>query len=64
MLKEVTADLAFKASNGESATVLHKPRLLGDNGPSYIADELAEYIDAQKMVHVRGTPLHPRPRSA
>ena len=25
-----------------SATVLHKPRLLSDNGPSYIAGELAE----------------------
>ncbi|WP_242496161.1 integrase core domain-containing protein, partial [Sphingobium cupriresistens] len=29
-------------------------------GPSYIAGELAEYIEAQKMSHVRGAPLHPQ----
>jgi len=38
--------------------VLHKPRLFSDNGPSYIAGELAEYIEAQKMSHVRGAPMH------
>ncbi|TPE60609.1 transposase family protein, partial [Sandaracinobacter neustonicus] len=55
-----TLDLALKASGCDSATVLHKPRLLSDNGPSYIAGELAEYIDAQKMSHVRGAPMHPQ----
>ena len=55
-----TLDLALKASGCDSATVLHKPRLLSDNGPSYIAGELAEYIEAQKMSHVRGAPLHPQ----
>ncbi len=55
-----TLDLALKASGCDHATVLHKPRLLSDNGPSYIAGELAEYIEAQKMSHVRGAPLHPQ----
>ena len=55
-----TLDLALKASGCDSATVLHKPRLLSDNGPSYIAGELAEYIEAQKMSHVRGAPFHPQ----
>ena len=55
-----TLDVALKASGCDSATVLHKPRLLSDNGPSYIAGELAEYIEAQKMSHVRGAPLHPQ----
>ncbi len=55
-----TLDLALKASGCDSATVLHKPRLLSDNGPSYIADELAGYIEAQQMSHVRGAPLHPQ----
>ena len=41
-------DLALEASGCDSATVLHKPRLLSDNGPSYIAGELAEYIEARK----------------
>ena len=31
-----------------------------DNGPSYIAGELDEYIEANKMSHVRGAPMHPQ----
>jgi transposase InsO family protein len=38
-----TLDLALAASGCDSATVRHKPRLLSDNGPSYIAGELAVY---------------------
>jgi transposase InsO family protein len=56
-----TLDLALAASGCDSATVLHKPRLLSDNGPSYIAGELAEYIEARKMSHVRGAPCTPDP---
>ena len=55
-----TLDLALAASGCDSATVRHKPRLLSDNGPSYIAGELAEYIEARKMSHVRGAPCHPQ----
>ncbi len=55
-----TLDLALAASGCDSATVLHKPRLLSDNGPSYIAGELAQYIEARKMSHVRGAPMHPQ----
>ncbi len=55
-----TLDLALAASGCDSATVLHKPRLLSDNGPNYIAGELAEYIAANKMSHVRGAPCHPQ----
>jgi putative transposase len=38
-------DLAPEASGCDHATALHKPRLLPDNGPSYIANELADYLD-------------------
>jgi len=55
-----TLDMALEASGCASADVRHKPRLLSDNGPSYIAGELAEYIEAQKMSHVRGAPFHPQ----
>ena len=55
-----TLDLALKASGCDHATVLHKPRVLSDNGPSDIAGELAEYIEARKMSHVRGEPMHPQ----
>src|ERR1700704_5818805 len=55
-----TLDIALAASGCDQAHVHHKPRLLSDNGPSYIAGELAEYIEAQRMSHVRGAPFHPQ----
>ena len=55
-----TLDLALAASGCSSAQVHHKPRLLSDNGPSYVAGELAQYIEAQSMSHVRGAPFHPQ----
>ena len=55
-----TLELALTTSGCDSAKVLHKPKLLSDNGPSYIAAELAEWIDANGMSHVRGAPLHPQ----
>jgi len=55
-----TLELALTASGCDQAHVRHKPRLLSDNGPSYIAAELAEWIEAQNMSHVRGAPLHPQ----
>ena len=57
---DLTLDLALQASGCDSAQVAHKPRLLSDNGPSYIAGELADYIVAQRMSHVRGAPFHPQ----
>ena len=55
-----TLELGLTASGCDSARVLHKPKLLSDNGPPYIASELAEWIDANGMSHVRGAPLHPQ----
>ncbi len=55
-----TLDLALRASGCDQATVLHKPRLLSDNGSSYISGELAEWLEDQRMDHVRGAPYHPQ----
>ena len=55
-----TLDLALQASVCDRATVLHKPRLLSDNGSSYISGELADWLEDQKMDHVRGAPYHPQ----
>jgi len=43
-----------------SVHVLHKPRMLSDNGPSYVAGELADYLADKNMKHVRGAPFHPQ----
>ena len=55
-----TLDLALKASGCNQAKLAHKPRLLSDNGASYVAAELAQYLDANGMDHVRGAPHHPQ----
>lgn len=55
-----TLDLALQASECDQATVLHKPRLLSDNGSSYISGDLADWLEDQKMEHVRGAPYHPQ----
>ena len=55
-----TLDLALQASGCDQATVLHKPRLLSDNGLGYISGELADWLEDQQMDHVRGAPFHPQ----
>ena len=41
------------------ATLVHRPRLLSDNGPSYVANELAVWLEGQEMTPTRGRPYHP-----
>ena len=60
--KDVTAtlDLALFASGLDQMTVVHRPRLLSDNGSSYVASDLADWLDKQNIEHVRGAPYHPQ----
>ncbi len=55
-----TLEMALQASGCDQAHVAHKPRLLSDNGSSYIAGDLAEWMESQGMKHVRGAPYHPQ----
>ena len=55
-----TLMLALEASGCNRAEVVHKPRLLSDNGSSYIAGDLADWLEDQGMDHVRGAPNHPQ----
>ncbi len=55
-----TLELALEASGCSDARVHHRPRLLSDNGPGYIADELASWLAARSMEHVRSAPSHPQ----
>ena len=55
-----TLEMALTASGCDQAHVRHKPRLLSDNGSSYISGDLAEWLDQQRMAHVRGAPYHPQ----
>jgi len=55
-----TLELALKASGLLQAKVRHRPRLLSDNGSSYIAGDLAEWLEDRNIAHVRGAPNHPQ----
>ena len=55
-----TLEIALQASGCDQANVVHKPRLLSDNGSSYIAGDLAEWMESKDMKHVRGAPYHPQ----
>ena len=55
-----TLDLALAASGLDHMTVVHRPRLLSDNGSSYVASDLADWLDKQNIEHVRGAPYHPQ----
>ena len=54
-----TLELALKASGLDKASIVHRPRLLSDNGSSYISADLAKWLDRKSMSHVRGAPYHP-----
>ena len=55
-----TLQLALQASGCDNARVMQRPRLLSDNGPCYVASELAAWLDGQGMEHTRGSPSHPQ----
>jgi len=55
-----TLDLALQASGCDQVHVVHKPRLLSDNGSSYVSGELAEWLQDKRMKHSRGAPYHPQ----
>jgi putative transposase len=54
-----TLDCALQASGLDRLSVNQRPRLLSDNGPSYVASDLAEWLDEHGMSHTRGKPYHP-----
>ena len=55
-----TLGMAMQASGCDSAHVVHKPRLLSDNGSSYISADLASWLNDKGMDHTRGAPMHPQ----
>ena len=55
-----TLDLALAASGLDQVNVVHRPRLLTDNGSSYIAGHLADWLERRGMAHIRGAPRHPQ----
>jgi RNA-directed DNA polymerase len=55
-----TLDLALASAGLDHAAVVHRPRLLSDNGASYVSGDLAKWLEQKGMSHVRGAPYHPQ----
>lgn len=53
------AEAIFRGEGIDKLTM----RGLSENGPSNIAGELVEYIEANKISHVCGAPMHPQTQS-
>jgi len=56
---KATLDDAIAFTGIDSVPIVHRPRLLSDNGSAYISGELADYLEAHGMTHTRGKPYHP-----
>ena len=52
-----TLDLALTKTRLDQINVHHRPRLLSDNGASYISSDLAEWLDKRKIHHIRAHPI-------
>ena len=53
-----TIDMALQNSGCDEVDM--KPRLLSDNGASYVSSELATWLENNGMKHTRGRPYHPQ----
>ncbi len=55
-----TLDQALAAAGLDHVNVRQRPRLLSDNGSSYVADDLATWLRGKDMQYVCGAPYHPQ----
>jgi len=61
-----TLNMAVEKNGVTKVHVRHKPRLLSDNGPCYLSQELNKYLGKRGITHTRGCLLYtsPSPRDA
>ena len=54
-----TLDLTRASTGVDRVQVVHRPRLLSNNGPCYLSQPLAAYLDTHGLPHTRSAPYHP-----
>ena len=54
-----TIEDAIRFTGIRELKVVHRPRLLSDNGPCYISKALGGYLEEEGIRHTRGKPYHP-----
>ena len=59
---DVTATVseALVASGLDKQPLANRPKLLSDNGGSYVSGELCEWLEGEGMKQVHGAPMHPQ----
>ena len=57
---KTTLDQALERTGVTQVKVQHRPRLLSDNGPSFVSKALHDYLQEHKIKHIRSTPYHPQ----
>ena len=55
-----TVNQALEETGLDQANLVHRPRLLSDNGPCDISGDLADYLEEKGLPHTRGAPYHPQ----
>ena len=56
---KIILDMAIEKTGIDHVHVRHRPRLLSDNGPCYLAKDLKTYLNQMEIRHTRGAPFHP-----
>ena len=56
---KATLDEAIAKTGLTHIKVRFRPRLLSDNGPSFLSDELRNYLKRYQIKHIRSAPYHP-----
>jgi transposase InsO family protein len=54
-----TIEAAIQFTGFRDPRVMHRTRLLSDNGPCYVSKTLKEYLEQEGIAHTRGKPYHP-----
>ena len=54
-----TLDLARAATGIDHVHVAYRPRWLSENGPCYLSQQLATYLDTHGLPYTRSAPYHP-----
>jgi putative transposase len=57
---EETLTLALDLTGVTQVRVKHRPRLLSDNGPAFIAEALTEFLKPYDIQQIHGRPHHPQ----
>ncbi len=56
---QATLDMALEKTGVTRVKLKHRPRLLSDNGPGFVAKALQTYLKRYGIRHIRSAPYHP-----